>query len=67
MWAELLGEREHGLFDHPVYPFLRFGRLLTLDVGAGVDDGGWLPTEEEETKTLLHHDPDAYELFDDEN
>ncbi len=67
MWAELLGEREYGLFDHPVYSSLKFGRLLTLDVGAGVDDLGWLPTEEEDTKVLLYHDPDAYELFDDEN
>ena len=67
MWAELLGEREYGLFDHPDYPFLRFGRLLTLDVGAGVYDQGWLPTEEEDTKALLHFEPDAYELFDDES
>jgi hypothetical protein len=53
---------------NPEYPLLRFGSLATFDIGVGINDDLWLPSEDEPIaagpalsevdKVLLFHDED---------
>jgi hypothetical protein len=62
MWADVLAERRGDLFTSS-YPHLRFGELVRLKLGVGLDDKSWLTTEENPAlKASL--DPLDLELFE---
>lgn len=54
MWASILRgseevDAEFSVMSTNRYPFLRFGPLVTLTLGVGIDDKAWLKNEEKET------------------
>jgi hypothetical protein len=50
-WAKYLGQ-EGDLFSEGSDPRLRFGRLATVDVERGIDDGSWKPLTTDEVESL---------------
>lgn len=50
MWADLLADDDINLFQSGTYDFLKFGRLLTFDLDAGLNDENWLPLESEDSE-----------------
>ncbi len=45
MWADLLADDDVNLFQDSTYDFVKFGRLLTFNLDAGLYDERWLPLE----------------------
>ncbi len=51
----------------PEYPLLRFGTLATFDLGVGINDALWLPSEDEPIAGGPALSEDMLPLFRDED
>jgi len=65
MWASIL-TKPADLFT-PAYPFLSLGPVLTFPVDFGLDEGSWVPNEDDEARQIIAAEENNPSLFYEEN